>query len=83
MAIYIPRQMTQELRTDTINAFNILVQAGKLDSDCNYAFVERRGHWGIEIWKGSRYDPEGGVVWTSCDDIIVAAGPLKTVRGHY
>lgn len=77
-----PRQLTQQLRSDVIAAWNLLVQAGKLDRDYHYAFRQRNGVWGIEMWKGSRFDPDGGVAWAQCEELIVAAGPLKQVRGY-
>lgn len=82
-SIILPRtELTQQLRLDTISAYNVLRRRGMVPPDGHYAFARKRGgEWGVELWKGPRHAPTGGVAWCSCVDLIVAAGPLPVVRG--
>lgn len=76
-----PEDLAPRLRSDTIGAIHVLQQRGYLPMDTHFAFVRRMSKWGVELWKGPRHAPTGGVVWADCKEIIVAAGPLPVIRG--
>ena len=82
--LYLPRELTSQLRQDAINAFNELVRAGKIPHDSHYQFVKVRGVWGLEIWRGERAHPIAGVAWVDAAELVASAGVnLGILRGYH
>lgn len=73
--------LTPALRADTVAAFNLLRQERQIPEAAHFAFSQRAGKWGLEIWAGPRHHPFGGIAWVACTEVVCAAGPLKLVRG--
>jgi len=84
-------ELPDQLRQDACNAFNLLVRAGQIPEDTGYDFVKNaKGKVMVHMWreKAIGQDSQGYTVFEAYGDafvdpkeLIVAAGPLKQVRG--
>jgi hypothetical protein len=72
----------EPLRSDTIAAWNICILKGYIPQELSFKFMPRNGKWGIEMWMGDYFNPQNGIIWTDCVEIIAAAHePVAVIRG--
>jgi hypothetical protein len=83
-------ELPEQLRQDACNAFNLLLQDGKIPEDMSYCFEKNaKGKVVVHMWRerhlffnsdGIEIKESYGDCYTDPKDLIVAAGTLKRVR---
>jgi hypothetical protein len=79
MLLMLAKPLTQERRRLAIEAVNQLLELGLLPASTHYAFVKKRGFWGVELWSGDRLNPGGGVAWMQLEELYASTreAPLR------